>query len=76
MTCPTGKVAFASPQAAQKVIGKVCKRNGGNKRAWTGGALRAYRCPFCRQFHSGHGIPHRNHAERQINATSKEVRNG
>lgn len=70
MTCPTGKVAYPSPQAAQRVLACMCKRAQGKHRHYTGGPLRPFQCA-CGQWHLGHGVPHANHAARRVDAKSR-----
>ena len=57
MNCPSGKLRYASPQAAHAVIAKQGKRHEAQKRAalsWAKGRLTAYRCPMCGGWHTGH----------------------
>lgn len=57
MSCRTGKIGYASPQAAAK----AAKRIGARRGARSGGSrqlgrMTHYRCQFCAQWHLGHGL--------------------
>lgn len=56
MTCPSGKIAYASPQAARRAMDKMQRRKTTNSHAlsWAKGKCVAYRCGFCREWHNGH----------------------
>lgn len=57
-TCAiTGKVAYPSPQAAQRVAGCMCRRKTSNTKSlkWARGTLQVYRCRLCTGWHVGHG---------------------
>jgi len=60
VSCRSGKVAYASPQAAHAVLelqrrrGKNARRN--NALSWAKGRETAYRCPICSAWHIGHQV--------------------
>lgn len=55
MTCPSGKIAYASPQAARLAMDKMQRRKTTNSHAlpWTKGKCVAYKCR-CGAWHNGH----------------------
>lgn len=59
MTCRTGKLPYATPQAARAVIAQQGKRHAAAKRhalPWAKGRMTAYRCQFCKAWHIGHEV--------------------
>jgi len=60
MNCATGKLVYATPQAAYNAL--VClKRRTPKDRCrhtlkWAKGHLGAYRCPHCGHHHIGHEV--------------------
>jgi hypothetical protein len=57
MTCRTGKIEYASPQAAHAVIASMGKRHEASKRhamGWAKGRVAAYKCAMCGCWHVGH----------------------
>lgn len=60
MTCPSGKVAYASPQDAALVVRAMLAstHSAAARRGWARGSLvKHYHCDLCRAWHVGHETP-------------------
>lgn len=56
--CKSGKVSYPTAKAAKQTVQAILGRSKRHKpMAWgPGGALNAYLCPICRQYHVGHQL--------------------
>jgi len=62
MACRSGKLPYATPQAANVALAHMSQRHTANGRhgmKWAKGQAVAYRCPLCREWHVGHQIVHK-----------------
>ena len=56
--CPSGKCCWASRGAARREA----------RRLDPSGAIRAFKCPLCGQFHTGHALGHPRQWHRELHA--------
>lgn len=62
MSCHSGKVGYATPQAARRVLEAQAKRGRKARQRhampYAAGELNVYRCPDCSEWHVGHRAKH------------------
>lgn len=62
MSCASGKVGYATPQAARRVLDVQMKRSRKARQRhampYAAGELNTYRCSLCGEWHIGHRAKH------------------
>jgi len=57
VSCRTGKIGYASPQEAARVVRSLSRRKGARGQRLPSGKLVHYRCHMCGRWHVGHELP-------------------
>ena len=63
MNCPSGKLAYATPQAAHNVCRRINTRGSDSRKrhalGYAPARLKAYKCRMCGNYHVGHALRER-----------------
>jgi hypothetical protein len=61
MNCNSGKSVYPSPQSAWRAVQMLQSTSNHSSRhrskvVWAKTKLEGYKCPYCKQWHVGHGV--------------------